>query len=78
MTSPGKQLDRAVELASRIADCSPRGVRAALASAHQAISGEEPALIALLPEFQRITQSDDALEGQRALREGRKPEYRSR
>jgi enoyl-CoA hydratase len=76
VTPPGKQLDRAIELAAKIADASPRGVRATLASAHQAISGEEPALIALLPEFLRITQSDDAREGQRALREGRKPQYR--
>jgi enoyl-CoA hydratase len=75
VTPPGKQLDRAIELAAKIADASPRGVRATLASAHQAISSEEPALIALLPEFQRIIQSDDAKEGQRALREGRKPQY---
>jgi hypothetical protein len=43
----------------------------------KAVAGsEEPALIALLPEFERIIQSDDAREGQRALREGRKPVYR--
>jgi enoyl-CoA hydratase len=76
VTPPGKQLDRAIELATKIADASPRGIRATLASAHQAIGSEEPALIALLPEFERIIQSDDAREGQRALREGRKPVYR--
>ena len=76
VTPPGKQLDRAIELAAKIADAAPLGVRATLASAHQAISSEEPALTALLPEFQRMIQSDDAKEGQRALREGRKPEYR--
>jgi enoyl-CoA hydratase/carnithine racemase len=76
VTPPGKQLERAIELASKIADASPRGVRATLASAHLAINSEEPALIALQPEFERIIQSDDAKEGQRALREGRKPEYR--
>jgi enoyl-CoA hydratase len=76
VTPPGKQLDRAIELAAKIADASPRGIRATLASARQAISSEESALIALLPEFQRIIQSDDAREGQRALREGRKPQYR--
>jgi enoyl-CoA hydratase len=75
VTPPGKQLDRAIELANKIADCAPRGIRAALASAHQAISSEEPALIALGLEFRRIIQSDDVKEGQRALREGRKPVY---
>jgi enoyl-CoA hydratase/carnithine racemase len=76
VTPPGKQLDRAIELGAKIADAAPLGVRATLASAHQAISSEEPALIAIAPEFQRIIQGDDVKEGQRALREGRKPVYR--
>jgi enoyl-CoA hydratase len=75
VTPPGKQLDRAVELANKIAAAAPLGVRAALASAHQAISGEDAALQALGPAFQHILQSADAQEAQRAQRENRAPAY---
>ena len=76
VTPPGKQLDRAIELAEKIAAAAPLGVRATLASAHQLISGEEAALQALAAEFQRVNQSEDAKEGQSAFREGRKPVFR--
>jgi len=76
VTPPGKQLDRAIELAERIAAAAPLGVRATLASAHQLTAGEDPALLALAAEFQRINQSEDAKEGQTAFREGRKPVFR--
>jgi len=39
--------------------------RSELASAHQAISGEDPALVALLPAFVQILQSEDAKEARR-------------
>ena len=76
VTPPGKQLDRAIELAERIAAAAPLGVRATLASAHQSIGGEDVALQALAAEFQRVNQSEDAKEGQSAFREGRKPVFR--
>jgi enoyl-CoA hydratase/carnithine racemase len=78
VTPPGKQLDRAVELADKIAAVAPLGVRATLASANQAISNEAAALQALLPEFQRILQSEDSQEGRRAFRENRKPVFQGR
>jgi len=73
VTPPGKQLDRAIELAEKIAAAAPLGVRATLASAHQLIGGEDAALQALAAEFQRVNQSEDAKEGQSAFREGRRP-----
>jgi enoyl-CoA hydratase len=78
ITPPGKQLDRAIELAQKIAAAAPLGVIATLATAHQAISSEEAALQGLLAEFQKITQSEDAQGAQRALREGRQPVYHGR
>jgi enoyl-CoA hydratase/carnithine racemase len=78
VTPPGTQLDRAIQLAEKIAAAAPLGVRATLATAHQAISVEEPTLQGLLPEFQKITQSEDAQEAQRAFRENRQPVFRGR
>lgn len=37
ITAPGKQLDRAIEFAQKIATTAPLGVRATLASAHQSL-----------------------------------------
>jgi enoyl-CoA hydratase/carnithine racemase len=65
LTPPGRQLDRALEFADRIATNAPLSVRAALASARQVISGEDPALVALLPAFVQILQSEDAKEPRR-------------
>jgi len=76
VTPPGKQLDRAIELANKIAAAAPLGVRAILASAHQAISSEDAALQALLPVFAKLIQSDDAKESARALQEHRAPVFR--
>jgi enoyl-CoA hydratase/carnithine racemase len=73
---PGQQLDRAIELAQRIADAAPLGVRQTLASARQALPGEAPALEALQADFTRILASQDAKEARDALSEGRKPAFR--
>ena len=75
---PGEQLARAVALANKVAAAAPLGVRATLASAHQALSSEDAALQALGPELQRVLQSDDAKEAQRALREGRQPQFQGK
>jgi enoyl-CoA hydratase/carnithine racemase len=75
---PGRQLDRAIELANKIVAAAPLGVRATLASAHQAIGSEDAALQALQPEFQRVLKSEDAQEALRAVREGRPPRYQGR
>jgi len=76
ITPPGKQLDRAIELAQKIAAAAPLGVRAALASAHQALSGEDAAFIELPKAFGRLAQTEDAKEARRALQEKRAPVYR--
>lgn len=76
VTPPGRQLDRAIDLARKIAAAAPLGVRTALASAHQALAGEDAALAALPAAFARIVQSEDAKEARRALQEGRPPVFR--
>ena len=77
VTPPGKELDRAIDLANQIAAAAPLGVRATLASARQALAADEAtALAALQAEFGRLLQSEDAKEFQRALEEGRAPVYR--
>jgi enoyl-CoA hydratase len=75
VTPPGKQLDRAIEIANKVAAAAPLGVRATLASAHQAISSEDPALQALAPVFAKLIQSKDANESARASQEHRPPVF---
>jgi len=77
VTPSGKELDRAIDLANRIAAAAPLGVRATLASSRQALGADEAtALAALQAEFGRLRQSEDAKEFQRAFEEGRAPVYR--
>jgi enoyl-CoA hydratase len=78
VTQPGRQLDRAIEIADKIAAAAPLGVRATLASAHQAISNEDAALQALGPVFARLIQSDDAKESALAAQEHRAPVFQGR
>jgi enoyl-CoA hydratase/carnithine racemase len=76
VTEPGKQLDVAVGLASKIAAAAPLGVRATLASARQALAADEAtALAAVQPTFARLQQTEDFKEFQRAVREGRPPAF---
>lgn len=76
VTPPGKELDRALEIATKIAAAAPLGVRATLASARQATSNEEAAAFAALPaSFGKILQSKDAKEAQRAAAEHRAPVF---
>ncbi len=76
VTAPGRQLDRAIDFAKRIAAAAPLGVRATLASAQQALSeGEQPAMAALQTEFAGLLRSEDRQEFLRALRENRAPVY---
>ena len=77
VTAPGKEVDRALDLANKIAAAAPLGIRATLASSRQALAADEAtALAALQTEFGRLLQSQDAKEFQRALQEGRAPVYR--
>ena len=58
VTPLGKQLDRAIEIAGKIAAASPAGVRATLASANRGLAADErSAYAALIPEFRRLLSS---------------------
>jgi enoyl-CoA hydratase len=76
VTPPGKQLDRALELAAKIAAAAPLGVRATLASARQATSSEEAAFATLRSDFRQILQSEDVKEARRAIAEQRAPVFK--
>jgi len=79
VTPPGRQLDRAIEVARKIAAAGPLGIRATLDSAHRAlVDGQQAAFAALLPELGRLAQSDDHQEYFRAVGEKRAPVYRGR
>ena len=79
VTPPGNQLDRAIEVARKIAAAAPLGIRATMASAHRALSeGQEVAFAELFPELARLAQSDDHQEYFRALRENRPPVFHGR
>ena len=79
VTPPGQQLDRAIEVARKIAVAAPLGIRATLDSARRALSeGQEAAFAALLPELARLAQSDDHQEYFRALEQKRAPAFRGR
>jgi enoyl-CoA hydratase/carnithine racemase len=74
----GKQLDRAVEIAKKIASLAPLGVQAVLASSHQAVASEDAALRALQPQFQKLLRSDDSKEARAAQQEHRAPVFHGR
>lgn len=78
ITAPGKQLDRAIELAQKIAAAAPLGVRATMASARQSLVGEEAALAAGRTELVRLFQSEDVKEARRAAQQGRAPVFQGK
>jgi enoyl-CoA hydratase/carnithine racemase len=74
----GRQLDRAIELAERIAAQAPLGVQATLASARLALENEAAAAARLLPDLQPILASDDAREGLQSFLERRTARFTGR
>jgi enoyl-CoA hydratase len=78
VVSTGKQLDRAIEIAQKIAAAAPLGIRATLASSRQALASEETAFAALQAELLRLAQSEDRKEFVRALQERRQPVFQGR
>jgi enoyl-CoA hydratase/carnithine racemase len=62
VVEPGRQLDRALEIAETIAAQAPLGVQATIASARKSLL-EEPAASALAPEVLRLIASEDGVEG---------------
>lgn len=75
----GTQLERAREIAGRIAAQAPLAVQATLANAREAIrSGDVHAEARLQPELVRLASTEDAAEGMRAFVARDTPEFRGR
>ena len=77
VVEPGKQLERALEIAGTIAAQAPLGVQATLASARRART-EEAAARALLPEIMRLMSTEDAQEGLMSFLERRSAKFSGR
>jgi enoyl-CoA hydratase len=72
VTELGRQLERAIEIAERIAAQAPLGVQATLRSARVAIlEGEDRAAARIRDDMPRILASDDFREGVASFRERR-------
>lgn len=73
---PQSALDKAIELANRIAANGPLGIKASLASAHRVIDPVQAGALSEL-DAQRATlyKSNDFQEGRKAEAEGRLPVY---
>lgn len=75
----GKQLDRAIEIAERIAEQAPLAVSATISIARSSVlHGIESATLELGPLQQRLFESEDAEEGVRSFKEKRKAVFKGR
>jgi enoyl-CoA hydratase/carnithine racemase len=79
LVEPGRQLDRAIEVAGVIAAQAPLGVYATLKSARIArAQGEAAAFARLLPDLMPIMKTEDVQEGLRAFIERRPGNFKGR
>jgi enoyl-CoA hydratase len=79
LTEPGKEFDRAIELATEIAKRAPLGVMAALKSARiSSVEGQNAALAQLLPDLLPIIRSEDAMEGVMSFIERREANFKGK
>ncbi len=79
VVNPGKEVERALEVANTIASQAPLAVQASLASARLARTrGNKTALDRLLPDLIPIMRSQDFMEGFRSFKERRKAEFKGR
>jgi enoyl-CoA hydratase/carnithine racemase len=75
----GQQVERAIELAERVAKQAPLGVRAVLKSARTLVyEGDRAAAARLLPDLAPIMQSEDAQEGVQSFLERREANFKGR
>lgn len=76
LVEPGRQLERAVEMAEKVAKAAPLGVQAALASARKArVYGDKAALQTMYDEIRPLMTSKDSAEGLQAFLERREPNF---
>jgi enoyl-CoA hydratase len=79
LTEPGRQFDRALQIADTISRQAPLGVQASLASARRSrTEGERAAVARLLPDLVPIMKSEDAAEGIRSFVERREGMFKGR
>jgi len=80
VVEPGRQLERAMELAERIAtQAAPLAVRATLVSARRAVTeGQRAATDRLVPDVAALFGSDDVAEGVRSFVERRPARFTGR
>ncbi|MCB1153558.1 crotonase/enoyl-CoA hydratase family protein [bacterium] len=75
----GKQLERAVEIATTIAEQAPLAVQATLKHCRKALyDGEKAAAAALMDDLATVAQSEDAMEGIQSFIERRKANFKGR
>jgi enoyl-CoA hydratase len=74
LPTPDATLERAIELAGKIAECGPLGIKTTLASAHLAVDPAEAAALAQLDaRYGALYHTRDFPEGRDAEAEGRRP-----
>ena len=79
LAEPGRQVDRALEIAETIARQAPLGVQASLKSARRARAERDRAAIdCLLTDLAPIMKSEDAAEGIRSFIERREARFKGR
>jgi enoyl-CoA hydratase/carnithine racemase len=72
LTEPGKQFDKALEIARRVASAAPLGVRNILQSGRMAaLQGEQAAKASIFHELVKVMKSDDMKEGLKSFIERR-------
>jgi len=75
-STPQSALDRAIEIANKIAACGPLGIKTSLASAHLVVdAAQADALSKLDAQRAALYRSQDFQEGRKAEAEGRPPVY---
>lgn len=79
VVAPGRDIERALEIAESIADRAPLAVRAMIEAARTALLEGPQATVARDPALvRRVTESEDFAEAVASFRERREPVYRGR